>query len=103
MKGRFMLLVVLFIFAFVPMVQAKDTKLCCQGITFRFGGGEEIEFVDATDLDVVPADEIYKAITYLGAIRGSEGNKELKMEIFKRIAPNLYKRHFESREKDLCR
>lgn len=77
---------------------AEDDCRCCQRFTYRFGGGEETTVIKWDDLDVVPIEEIYKVILYLNAIEGTIGAKELKLEIFKRLAPNLYERNIKHRE-----
>ena len=66
-----------------------------QKITFLFGS-DEITVIDANDLDLGSA-EILKALIYFDILNKSKiyGQKELKLELFKKLAPNLYKRHVE--------
>ena len=87
----------IFAWALIGQSWAADDCVKCQKITFFFNN-YEYTIVDYDDLTLVSPEEIYRAITYLGAIKGPAGSKELKLEIFRLIAPNLYRRHILPKE-----
>lgn len=94
---RFAGVAIFLAFLMSSVALAADNCPCCQEITYRFGGDERV-IVKWADLDAVPVDEIYRAVLFLNAIENSGGAKDLKLEILKRLAPNLYERNIKNRE-----